>query len=375
MYRNQIKQIIKDLDKKIVFIVGPRQVGKTWLAKEIARQFKNTVYLNYDRLEDRDIIKNEKWLESTNLLILDELHKMSEWKNFLKGVYDTKNEKLKIIVTGSARLDFLRQAGDSLAGRFFVHRLMPFSLSEIKDSEYADEIDRLNLRSGFPEPFLASDDIEADRWRSQYIDSLIRTDVLDFEKIHDFKSIQLVLEMLRRRVGSPVSFTSIARDVAISPATVIKYVEIFEALYIIFKVTPYSRNIARAILKEPKIYFFDNGLVVDNDDGAKIENFMAISLLKSIFLKNDLLGENNELKYLRTKDGKEVDFALVNSQNKIEKIVEVKKRDDQLSKNLKYFSEKYNLKAVQVVKELKREQKDGLITKEKMINFLNGIDD
>ncbi len=373
MYRKQTKQIIKDLDKKIVFIVGPRQVGKTWLSKEIGKQYEKTVYLNYDRLEDRNIIKNEKWLESTELLILDELHKMPDWKNFLKGIYDTKEEHLKIIVTGSARLDFLKQSGDSLAGRFFVHKLLPFSLSETKDTEQPDEIDKFISRGGFPEPFLAVNDIEADRWRSQYIDSLIRVDVLDFEKIHDFKAIQLILDLLRRRVGSPVSFTSIARDVAISPATVIKYVQIFEALYVVFRVTPYSKNIARSILKEPKIYFFDNGMVISDDNGVKIENFTAVSLLKTVFSRNDLLGEDNQLKYLRTKDGKEVDFALVNSNNKIDKIIEVKNSDDQLSKSLKYFSEKYSLQAVQVIKELKREQREGNITKRKMINFLKEI--
>ena len=131
MKRYRKEQIIKDLNKKIVFIVGPRQVGKTWLAKDIAKSFENFVYLNYDRFEDRKIIHDEAWLDSTDLLILDEIHKMKNWKNFIKGVFDTKPENQRILVTGSARLDTFQHSGDSLVGRFFLHRLLPFTPSEI----------------------------------------------------------------------------------------------------------------------------------------------------------------------------------------------------------------------------------------------------
>ncbi len=374
MNRYQQEQIIKDLDKKMVFITGPRQVGKTWLAKKISNVYKFPVYLNYDNFDHRQIIQKEQWPQAADFLIFDEIHKMPDWKNYLKGVYDTKNEKMKILVTGSARLETFRQAGDSLAGRFFVHRLMPFSLAELDKLNYAKEnlIGSLIERSGFPEPFLAENEIEADRWRNQYIDGLVRYDILDFENIYDFKAVQMVFELLRRKVGSPISLNSIATDVKISPATVNKYLKIFEALYIIFKVAPYSKNIARSILKESKIYFFDNGLVV-GDDGAKIENFAAVSLLKNITAKNDLLGERGDLKYVRTKDGKEVDFAIINGDNKIEELVEVKKQEAVLSKNLKYFVEKYNLKGVQLVKELKNEKQIGNIKILKMENYLRGL--
>lgn len=354
-----------------MFIIGPRQTGKTWLAKEIGKRFKKTVYLNYDRLEDREIIKNESWLASSELLILDELHKMPNWKNYLKGVYDTKEERQKILVTGSARLDAFRQSGDSLAGRFYTHHLLPFSMSELKNEKIGQDIEKFIERGGFPEPFLAEDETEAKRWRSQYIDGLIRIDVLDFEKIYDFKAIQMVLELLRRKVGSPVSYSSIARDVQISPITVKKYISIFEALYIVFRITPHSRNIARSILKEPKIYFFDNGLVV-GDDGAKFENFMALSLLKHVYGRNDYTGDKYELKYFRTKDGKEVDFAIIKN-SEVEKIIEVKTSNQKLSKPLKFFSEKYKLKGVQVVKELKREKLIGNIEILKAENFLKEL--
>ena len=371
MYRRQIEPILKDLTKKIVFIVGPRQVGKTWLALEIGKQFKNKTYLNYDSFEDRQIIKNESWLQSTELLILDELHKMPGWKNYLKGVYDTKPKNLKILVTGSARLDVFRQAGDSLAGRFFTHRLMPFSLSELQKEPISSDLEHFIQRGGFPEPFLSNNEIDAKRWRNQYVDGLIRTDILDFERIHDFRTIQTVFQLLRRKVGTPVSYASIAEDVNASPTTIIKYIQILETLYIIFRITPHSRNIARSILKEPKIYFFDNGLVV-GDDGAKFENFIALSLLKHVFGSNDYKGENFELKYLRTKDKKEVDFCLTNN-NQIVEVIEAKVSDSNLSQNLKYFCEKYCLKGIQTVKEMKREKTVGGINILKADTYLKKL--
>jgi len=269
---------------------------------------------------------------------------MRGWKNYLKGVFDTGLENLKILVTGSTRLDIFRQTGDSLAGRFFTHRLMPFSIPELQASPLSSDIERFIQRGGFPEPFLAEDEVEARRWRGQYIGGLIRTDILNFESIRDFRTIQMVFELLRRRVGSPVSYASIARDVQVSSTTIIKYIQVLEALYIVFRVAPYSRNIARSILKEPKIYFFDNGLVT-GDDGIKFENFAAVSLLKHIYAKNDYEGERFDLMYLRTKDKKEIDFCLINN-NEIIEAIEVKNRDSNISHNLKYFCQKYNLKGL-----------------------------
>lgn len=372
MDRQQKNQIIKDLNKKIVFLVGPRQVGKTWLSKKISQNYEKSVYLNYDNLEDRMMIEKEQWLENTELLIFDELHKMKGWKNYLKGVYDTKPDKLKILVIGSARLEVFRQTGDSLAGRFFVHHLMPLSLSELKQTKTSGSLDKLISRGGFPEPFLAEDDIEANRWRAQYADSLIRTDVLDFEKINDYKAIKMVFELLRRKVASPISYNSIAEDVGVSPVTVKKYINILESLYIVFKVTPYSKKIARSILKEPKIYFYDNGLVI-GEAGVIFKNLIANSLLKSILAENDYLGKSKQLHYLRTKEGQEVDFAVADDGNKLSGIMEAKLAEGDLSKNLKYFSDKYNLAGVQIVKNLKREKHLGKVNIVRADNYLKEL--
>lgn len=355
MKRMQKQQIIKDLVKKMVFLVGPRQVGKTWLSKEIAKEYPDSFYLSYDRLEDRGIIIREEWPENTDLLILDELHKMKNWKSYLKGVYDTKNDHLKILVTSSARLDVFRRSGDSLAGRFFVHHLLPLSLSEIRQVSGELDLDRLIKRSGFPEPYLAARDIEAERWRLQYVDGLIREDVFNFDNIDNYRSIRALFELLRHKVASPISYNSLAGDIGIAPATVKKYISILESLYIIFVVRPYSKKISRSILKQPKIYFYDNALV-KGDDGVKLENFVALSLLKSVVAENDYLAKSKKLNYISTKDGREVDFAISDEEGGIDNLIEVKRADANISANLIYFSNKYNLAGVQLIKELKRER-------------------
>lgn len=372
MERYQKQAILQDLQKKMVLLAGPRQAGKTTLSKAIAKSFSSSTYLTYDRLEDRKIILKEAWLPSTELIILDELHKMPKWKNYLKGVYDTKLPHQKILVTGSARLEIFHRVGDSLAGRYFLHRLMPLSPAECEKVHCPYTLDRFLERGGFPEPFLAEELVDANRWRLQYVDSLLREDVLDFENIHNLNAIRLVFELLRERVGSPISYSSIAKDVAISPHTVKKYIEILEALYIVFRITPFSKNIARSLLKEPKIYFFDNGLVKGND-GIKFENLVAACLLKDVFAKIDYRAQNYSLKYLHTKERQEVDFALVHDE-RIEKIIEVKNGDHSIGPSLRYFHEKYNLPALQVVKELKREKIEQGIQVVQGVNFLKSLD-
>lgn len=372
MERVQKKFILHDLQRKMVFLSGPRQSGKTTLAKEISREFKSSIYLSYDHGEDREIIQKEAWLPSVELIILDEIHKMTGWKNFLKGLYDTKKEHQKILVTGSARLEIFNEVGDSLAGRYFLHRLFPLSPVECDRSGVEYTLDRFLQRGGFPEPFLVEDPLEANRWRMQYVDSLLQADVLDFENIHNVRAIRLIFELLRMRVGSPISYSSIGEDVGVSPNTVKKYIQILEALYIIFRVTPFSRNIARSLMKEPKIYFFDGGLV-KGSEGVKFENLIALCLLKHVHARIDYLGESNTLCYLQTKEKQEVDFAWIRN-DQVETMIEVKMSNHTVGKGLRYFHEKYGMKAVQVVKELRQERIDKGVEIIQGLRFLQGLD-
>ena len=370
MERMQRENILNDLQKKMVFIVGPRQVGKTWLAKSIAENYEHPTYLNYDSLIDRKIIESEGWPINTDLLILDEIHKKSKWKNYLKGVFDNRPEDMHMLITGSARLDAFRQSGDALTGRYFLHHLLPVSYKESSvDKNYT--INYLIERGGFPEPLMAENKILAERWRSLYTDSLIQEEILDFERIHEIKAMRLLLELLRTKVGSPISYKSISEDLDVAPNTIKRYIGILEALYIIFRITPFSKNIARSLKKEPKIYFFDTGMV-DGDSGVKFENFMAVSILKHCYNWTDTTGRTLRLHYLRTKEKKEVDFCMV--ENDIPKLfLEVKLTSDNLDKNLLYFHNRFEIPSKQVVRYLRKERRVGEIEITKAENFLKSL--
>lgn len=348
--------IKRDLSKKMVILTGPRQVGKTWLARELMKEYRSAQYLNYDNLDDARIIRNQTWSLNTDLLILDEIHKMKDWKRFVKGVFDTRPAGQSILITGSARLETFRQTGDSLAGRYFPYRLNPISIREVRDSISPPEaLSLLNRLGGFPEPFLSGSDSDAARWRHQYYTDLVREDILEFSRIHEVKAIRLLVEMLRERVGSPLSYASIAEDLQIAPNTVRKYIDILESLCIIFLVRPFHTNIARAVLKEPKVYFFDSGYV-KGDEGMKLENTCAVCLLKHTQYLHDASGEDISLRYVRTRDGKEVDFALC-KENRVTTLIEVKLTENKPTPGLLYFNGRIpDAAAFQLVQNLRQEE-------------------
>ncbi len=265
----------------------------------------------------------------------------------------------------------MRQSGDSLAGRFFRHRLMPFSPAELSQVHQPFDMERFLARGGFPEPWLADNPVDASRWRMQYIDGLIRNDILNFEAILDFRAMQMVFDLLRERTGSPVSYTSIAQDVQISPHTVKKYIYILESLYIIFRVPPFSKNIARSILKEPKIYFFDTGLV-KGDEGPRFENMVALCLLKHVYAQCDQLGQPVALHYLKTKDGAEVDFCLVNDQRP-ELMIEVKRTTAAPGRSLINFHRRYEIPAVLLVLHLRHERRENGIEIRRAADYLSEL--
>lgn len=365
------KRIIEDLNKKMVFLSGPRQVGKTTFAKSLSSVWKELEYLNYDSTKDRSIFFNETWDRDKELIIFDEIHKFKNWKNKIKGVYDTEGNLPRLLVTGSARLNVFRKTGDSLAGRYFNHRLYPFSYKELASQiTPSNKILTQMMRFGnFPEPFLSQTETDAKRWRKSYTSLVMTQDVVQIADIKDLSSLQLLVDLLRSRVGSPVSFNSIARDLAISPNTVKRYIEILEHMYLIFRITPYHRNIARAILKEPKIYFFDIGLVI-GDDGKKFENLIAFHLLKHLHYLEDTMGADIELHYIRDRQGHEIDFYY-KCEDAPAQLVEVKLSDTALAKNLSYFNKRLNLESTQVVLNLNKVLQYGKIKCIPAESFLN----
>ncbi len=353
MDRTQAKAIARDLDKKMVLLSGPRQVGKSYLARSLMEGFRAPQYLNHDNGQDRVIIGKQAWRGTTDLLVLDELHKMRGWKSFLKGVFDTRPKHLRILVTGSARLETFRQSGDSLAGRYFLHRLLPVSPAEATAVGVNVDLAHFLERGGFPEPFLAEEAADAGRWRRQYVNGLVREDILSFENVHELRAISLLLELLRERVASPISYQRLSEDLAIAPNTVKRYIEILEALYIVFRVQPHARSIARSLHRQPKLYFYDTGLV-NGDEGKRLENLVAGCLQKHLFLLEDRDGIPRTLRYLRTKDGKEVDFLLV-EEKRPTLMIEVKVSDRELAPGLVFFHDRYEIPGVQLVSDLRVE--------------------
>jgi uncharacterized protein len=375
--------IKRDLAKKMVFVTGARQVGKTTLSRMLLADTPGQ-YLNYDVADDRAVISRASWRPQARLLVLDEIHKMPDWKPWLKGVVDGKPGKQQLLVTCSARLDTFRQAGESLAGRFFAWRLHPISVREWCTQTGAkpdDALTHLLARGGFPEPCLASnDDVgddEAQRWRKQYFDGLIRNDVLEFSRLHELTAMRLFTEVLRQRVGSPLSLASIARDLNVSPITLKRYLEILEALYIVFVVRPWHHNIARATLQAPKVYFFDTGLV-QGDEGIRYENLVACHLLKHAHWQQDAKGKEVDLHYVRTKDGAEVDFCLsykAPGGDTLTHLVECKLANSKPHTALKRFAMQWSdAHAVQVVRNLGHDEDHGQVQVRSAATWLQGLD-
>jgi len=304
--------IKKDLERKIVLLAGPRQVGKTWLSRSIYPG-PITVYLNFDRVADRTVIKSETWERSADLLILDEIHKLRGWKGWIKGIYDTEGVRPRLLLTGSARLDITRRGSkESLAGRHHLLRLHPFSVKELAPTMTPEEsLTRLLKRGGFPEPFFASEDTDADRWRISHVDSMLREDLRDVSVIQDISSVEYLVDRLAAQVGSPVSYQSLAEDVGVSAPTIKRWIKVLEAIYVVFVIYPWTRKVKGSILKQPKVYFFDTARIPVEQAAARYENLVACSLLKHQQYREDSLGIKGALHYLRNKRGAEVDFLLV----------------------------------------------------------------
>lgn len=365
MKRNLHKYILEDLQNKIVLISGPRQTGKTTVSKQL--YINDYDYFNYDSSEDRLEIQKKSWDRSKKLIIFDELHKMKQWKRWLKGIFDTEGIPPQILVTGSAKLDIHKKVGDSLAGRYFQFRLHPLDLKEALQFLVMNPEDGFNTLwhcSGFPEPFLKGSQTYYRRWRRSHIDIILRQDLIDLSSVRDIEAVQTLVLLLSQRAGSTVSYTNLARDLDRDPNTIKRWLQLLENLYIIHRVSPYSRQVARSLKKEPKFYFYDHALV--NDEGARLENIVANALKKELDFLEDTQGIKGSLHYLRTKDGRELDF-LIHLDGIPTHLIEVKMSNDDPVRAFQFFSQLFpHALCLQLVRNLPRDKSlsNGLLIKQ-----------
>jgi predicted AAA+ superfamily ATPase len=338
------------------FLVGPRQVGKTTIAKKIQTKFQKSVYLNFDSVKDRQLIlSGQSFIEdifplniltdSQPLVIFDEIHKHKDWKNYIKGFYDLYRNHYKIIVTGSTRLDVFQSGGDSLMGRYFQYNIHPFSVSELISAENSvflkdpselssEKFDKLFKYGGFPDPYNNTSDQYYNMWQSTRFKQLIHEEIRSIANIQEIYLLEVLSEILKSRAGQLLNSSNLAKQVGVTSQTVSRWTSILDRFYYCFMVRPWSKNVTRSLTKDPKIYLWDWSLI--EDEGQKVENFIASHLLKFVNFYSDIGLGRFDFFYLRDIDKKEVDFLIVRD-NKPFMIIESKSSETKLSKSIEHF--------------------------------------
>lgn len=336
----------------MAFVSGPRQCGKTTLAKNLC-----THYLDWDNLNHQDILLKgpvamASWIgldqlsETQPVLALDEIHKFSKWKELLKGFFDTYEERCKIIVTGSSRLDIFKRGGDSLMGRYFIYRMHPFALSElgnsgltdslIKPPEQLDESIWENLwhYGGFPEPYLKADKRFHNRWQRLRREQLFKEDIRELTRVQELGLIEKLGLMLADRSGEQIQFAGLSKEIRMNAKTVQNWVDTLSSLHYGFLLKPWYKNLGRALRKEPKFYLRDWSSILD--EGKRFETLVACHLLKAVQGWTDLGYGDFDLRYFRDKEKREVDF-IVTRDGEAWLAIEAKLSSKSLSPNLEYI--------------------------------------
>lgn len=370
IYTSIIKEHFKRY-QQMIFLIGPRQAGKTtvsMMTKELTSRFS---YLNWDNLDHRKIILEgvnsvavfaglDKLTPGNPIIVFDEIHKYGKWKTFLKGFFDVYKGKVNIIVTGSSRLDVYKKGGDSLMGRYFPYRMHQLSLGELERTDLSQKeinepfknegmvFENLLRNGGFPEPFIKNNSKFLNRWKTLRQEQLIREDIRDLSRIQELGQIELLAEILKHQAGQLTNYSNLANKVNVSSDTIRRWIKTLQSFFYCFTMQPWSKNIPRSLIKEPKTYLWDWVNVVD--DGSRLENFVASHLLKAVHYWTDYGLGQYDLRFVRDKEKREVDF-LVSRDNKPWFLVEVKSSSKGgISKNLSYFQEKTKAKhAFQVV--------------------------
>ncbi|GMO47613.1 MAG: ATP-binding protein [Treponemataceae bacterium] len=352
MRRGLKQQILHDIDSfepVSIFLTGPRGAGKTFLALDIARSYKNSLYLNCERAEDAVILRDKRRCLA-DLVVFDAIHELPNWQEFAAELIVSPSANA--VVIGDTRLDALLATYPAQnRGRVFSYRVFPFTPAELAAADGSAEITRLLNRGGFPEPFLSGSDSLAQNWRERRIEQLFSEDIPKFSLIYDTAAMRRCLEFLQRSAGAPVSYTLVKREAGIANVTAKKYFHILEALDIIFLVRPFSQRIPRAIKKEPKVYFYDTGMVADA--GKKLENLAALSLLREADCMSREQGVTAALRYAQTRDNQKIDFCFVknNTPHFFAKVSALETAD----KSLRYFCRAHGVRGIQIVQNLEHE--------------------
>lgn len=361
----------KDLRKKAILLSGPRQVGKTTFARSLV---KGGEYLNYDVVADRKAILTQAWRKDAPIMVLDEIHKFPKWKNFLKGVIDQFQNSPPLFITGSARLEVFRKAGDALTGRTFAYHLHPIDIKEAcllepKTSPEA-HMERLLMSGGFPESFF--DPENAQRLLRDRLSTVLREDLRDLSAVSNLKGMELLVELLRERVGGQITYSNLANDLSVSPPTIKTWIDLLEKLYLVFLLRPYSKGLTKSIRKEPKCYFFDCSAPTNGEE-ARLENLAALALLKWCDFERDTKGRNVNLMYYRDTSEREVDFVITEDRSVLA-CIEVKLSDDSPTKSLRYLTERVRPKhSIQLVKNTNKSRDYGPIKVRPLAEWLSKI--
>lgn len=334
--------VASDLGEKMVFVGGPRQVGKTTLALSFLESGSEAdpCYLNWDLPSARKMLLGGGLPTGGEVVVLDEIHKYKGWRNLVKGLYDTNKSRRKFLVTGSARLDHYRKGGDSLQGRYHYHRLHPFSFSELGGGTGEADLEQLLKFGGFPEPFLAANERHWKRWQREHLSRVVREDLLSLEQVREVGQIELLAQTLPDRVGSPLSVNNLREDLDVSFETADRWIRILENLYFCFRISPFGLPKLRALKKERKLYLWDWSVCAN--EASRFENLVASNLLKYCHHLEDTAGEAMELRFIRDAVGREVDFVVLKNRKPVF-AVECKLGERGLSSQISYFAQRSNI--------------------------------
>lgn len=376
--KNYIPRIVESyafddklVGRHMVFLAGPRQVGKSMLAKNRLKNLGcQALYFNWDDIATRQGYRTDsRFFESPARssgikdpwIVFDEIHKRNHWRDILKGIYDLFGDEFRFLITGSARLDLFRRSGDSLIGRYNLFHLFPLNIKEvigaILSSCFLSESDPQRLLTAFekqitepisaqiseaysllrrhgpfPEPFLQQNDRFSRKWHQDYLTLVVRQDLKDLTRVGELDKVEHLVDLLPLRVMSPLSMANLGRELEAAHTTVKNWLEQLKRLYLIFSIDPWNRKVSRGLKKEKKWYFLDWYYLPDGP--ARLENMAATYLYRACQALTDMGYGQYELFYLRTLDKKEIDFIVTVDRRPV-LAVEVKSGDMKLSPTLK----------------------------------------